>query len=256
MSAVRGSKRMMAGLSGAVVEDIPDARAVQVHDLGVVARSVAEERIARIFTGTNLATDETKIALIVEAVQLATDAFNKIAENYILICNSLYYLSTRLTPREFATIRQNAASLFPFSRAQASMFRKIGEAITGTHPRLDAQHAPRDWTTAYQLATLSDDEFAIAKERGLVRRDVVRREVEEFRRQIRPSRMTVVETALAMPRDADATVPSMSVIRREQRDNRAELEALTVEFQRTFTKLVELNRRRRDLRSLLASPGE
>lgn len=245
----------MAGLSDTQPEDIPDARAAQVHSLGVITRMVAEERIGIIFSGTDLATDETKIQLIVDAIQLATDSFNKIAENYILICSSLYHLSINLNAKEFATLRNHADTLFPFSRAQASMFRKIGEAITGEHPRLDAQHAPRDWTTAYQLATLSEEEFALARERGLVRRDLVRREIEAFRRQIRPRRMLTVEAAL-LEASGPVGAPSISAIRKDQRESEAELNMLTAQVQSMLGKLADINRRRRVLRDLLCSRSD
>ena len=135
------------------------------------------------------------------------------------------------------------------------MFRKIGEAITGERPRLDAQHAPRDWTTAYQLATLSEDEFALAKERGLVRRDLVRRELEAFRRQIRPGRMLMVKASLVEP-SGPVGAPSIGTIRREQRESKTELEVLTKEVQSMLNKLSDLNRRRRSLRDLLRSRAD
>ncbi len=255
MTNTRGSRRMMVGLSYGPVEDLPDPRAAQVRSLGIVARNVAEERIATLFSGTDLATNDTKVQLIVDAIQLATDSFNKIAENYILICISLYDLSAKLSRKEFATLRNHADSLFPFSRAHASMFRKIGEAVAGDRPRLDAKNAPRDWTTAYQLATLNEVEFALAMERGLVRRDVLRREVEAFRRQIRPARMVTVEASLA-EYSGSAAGPSINEIRKERRDSEAELEALTHEVRSALSKLSDLNRRRRNLRELLRSRAD
>ncbi len=247
MNAARVSKRTLSGMIAA--DDLPDQRAIQVRSLGVAAREAAEEQIGRIFTGTDLATDMTKVGLIVEAVQVAQDAFNKIAENYLAICTSLFQLSTRLTPREFAMLRANAESLFPFSKAQASMFRKIGEAVADS--RLDPAQVPRDWTTAYQLATLTEAEFALAQQRGLVRRDVVRREIDAFRREVRPGRLVTIEAKLAGD-DVESPAPSMATLRRDRRERCAELDAVEAEQRQLLATLATLNKRRRALRDLLA----
>jgi hypothetical protein len=50
---------------------------------------------------------------------------------------------------------------------------------------VSVERLPRDYSVAYMLVTLTDQELRAAEKKDLVRADVKRREVEEFRRSLR-----------------------------------------------------------------------
>jgi hypothetical protein len=72
---------------------------------------------------------------------------------------------------------------FPFTRSIAYRLKAVAEAVDGG--RLAPDRMPRDYSIAYMLVTLSDDELRKADEKHLLRADVKRREIEEFRRSLR-----------------------------------------------------------------------
>jgi hypothetical protein len=72
---------------------------------------------------------------------------------------------------------------FPFSRDLAYKLKTIAEAVDGG--KVSVERLPRDYSVAYMLVTLTDQELRAAEKKDLVRADVKRREVEEFRRSLR-----------------------------------------------------------------------
>jgi hypothetical protein len=72
---------------------------------------------------------------------------------------------------------------FPFSRDVAYKLKTVAEAVDGG--KVSVERLPRDYSVAYMLVTLTDQELRAAEKKNLVRTDVKRREVEEFRRFLR-----------------------------------------------------------------------
>jgi hypothetical protein len=72
---------------------------------------------------------------------------------------------------------------FPFSRDLAYKLKTVAEAVDGG--KVSVERLPRDYSVAYMLVTLTDQELRVAEKKDLVRADVKRREVEEFRRSLR-----------------------------------------------------------------------
>jgi hypothetical protein len=72
---------------------------------------------------------------------------------------------------------------FPFSRDLAYKLKTVAEAVDGG--KVSVERLPRDYSVAYMLVTLTDQELRAAEKKDLVRADVKRREVEEFRRSLR-----------------------------------------------------------------------
>jgi hypothetical protein len=72
---------------------------------------------------------------------------------------------------------------FPFSRDLAYKLKTIAEAVDDG--KVSVERLPRDYSVAYMLVTLTDQELRAAEKKDLVRADVKRREVEEFRRSLR-----------------------------------------------------------------------
>ena len=83
----------------------------------------------------------------------------------------------------------------PFGRQVAFQLRTVAAAVDAG--KIEEDVLPQSYSTAYSLVTLEDKYFALARSRNLVRRDVVRSELEAFRREIRmnlgPRRVAVLE---------------------------------------------------------------
>jgi hypothetical protein len=90
----------------------------------------------------------------------------------------------RNQPSPFGPLRLN------FNSATGSKLRAIYRATRDG--RIPREKLPNAWGTAYELAKLTDDEFRVARSRGLVRQDVYRSEilslVKELRTPVSPSR--------------------------------------------------------------------
>jgi len=82
----------------------------------------------------------------------------------------------------------------PFGRHTAHKFLGIAAAVDGG--LLPAERLPNDYNTAYALARLNPPEIAIAEERRLIRPDVRREDVMDFKREMAISGPTprVVQT--------------------------------------------------------------
>lgn len=73
--------------------------------------------------------------------------------------------------------------LLPFGKGVAYQLRAIAVAVD--EGRLVEDEMPRSYATAYQLVSLPPLQFDLARKANLVRRDVLRREVEAFRTKLR-----------------------------------------------------------------------
>lgn len=73
--------------------------------------------------------------------------------------------------------------LLPFGKGVAYQLRAIAVAVD--EGRLLEDEMPRSYATTYQLVSLPPSQFDLARKENLVRRDVLRREVEAFRIRLR-----------------------------------------------------------------------
>ncbi len=112
----------------------------------------------------------------------------------------------------------------PFGRQVAFQLRTVAAAVDAG--KIEEDVLPQSYSTAYSLVTLEDEYFALARSRNLVRRDVVRSELEAFRREIRmslgPRRAAVLE------RERMQLGKELERIQRRLREIGAELETLTL----------------------------
>ena len=99
----------------------------------------------------------------------------------------------------------------PFSRQVAHQLRVVAEAVDSG--RLGEDEMPRGYSTAFLLASLPDEQLAVARQRGLVSPAVARARVLEFRRTL-------------MPRDLGQLQRNRERILAEIERRRAEIEAL------------------------------
>ena len=76
----------------------------------------------------------------------------------------------------------------PFGKGVAYQLRAVATAVD--EGRLLEDELPHSYATAYQLVSLSASELETARQHNLVRRDVLRRDVELFRINIRSNQKT------------------------------------------------------------------
>jgi len=92
----------------------------------------------------------------------------------------------------------------PFGKNAAYKLRVVAEAIdTG---RLPSDLAPLDYSTCYLIASLKDEELAMAQERNLVRPDVTRADLLAFRRSLKPHLHSEEEIRAALVAERDRLV--------------------------------------------------
>ncbi|MCW2241849.1 hypothetical protein [Azospirillum canadense] len=107
---------------------------------------------------------------------------------------------------------------FPFSRGIAYKLKAVAEAVDGG--RLPEDRLPGDYSVAYMLVTLSSEEFRLAESRNLVRADVKRREVDDFKRTVRQN---VIERRSALAKRREQIVAMQRKLAEELRQIEAEL---------------------------------
>ena len=98
------------------------------------------------------------------------------------------HIGQRLTEAHAALGREEYEDLIngrdlPFGRSVAVQLRSVYEAVR--NGRLRREELPGSYATAYQVITLSDQEIVLAREQGLVRPDVLRREIVAFKQSLR-----------------------------------------------------------------------
>lgn len=100
-------------------------------------------------------------------------------EKFVVIGRYLNQAKATLPHGEFEHM---IATQLPFGRHVAFQLRSVAAAVDSG--RLLEDELPHSYATAYKLAILEDRHLGVARERGLVRPAVTRREIEAFRREM------------------------------------------------------------------------
>jgi hypothetical protein len=193
-----GGKRSRAILKAFLDEDATalemstaDPRADELRFLGTDDLT-ALEAIREIFAGTGLADDQEKVRRILRVRGEIQKEWGDARDSFLAIGRALLALEYALTKIEFARLRQGSERLFPFSDATATQLRQIARAVDGG--RIPAEACPGSYGTAYQITLLTERQMTAARDRGLIRPDVTRREIIQLRREI-----GAVDTSKAEP---------------------------------------------------------
>jgi hypothetical protein len=108
------------------------------------------------------------------------DAWIEAEENFTAIGRYLNQAKSVLNHGEFMTMVEND---LPFRYSTANRLMKVAAALdVGMLP---ADRLPPSYATVYELLTLSDEERRQAIEEGVVRPDMQRKDVTEFRKRLR-----------------------------------------------------------------------
>jgi hypothetical protein len=183
-----------------------DPRASELRALGA-DDPAAMEAIREVFAGTSLPDDQEKVRRILRARSEIQKEWGDARDSFLAIGRALIALENELTKVEFARLRHGSERLFPFSDATATQLRQIARAVDGG--RIPADACPGSYGTAYQITLLTEPQLHIARERGLIRPDVTRREIMQLRREV--------------PADGMAPPPAGRLDRARLREERARL---------------------------------
>jgi hypothetical protein len=158
-----------------------DPRAAELRSLGA-EDPVALQAIREVFAGTTLPDDQEKVRRILRTRSEVQKEWGDARDSFLAIGRALIVLESELTKAEFARLRHGTERLFPFSDATATQLRQIARAVDGG--RIPANACPGSYGTAYQITLLTEPQLRVARERGLIRPDVTRREIMQLRREI------------------------------------------------------------------------
>lgn len=157
----------------------PNRWAVSKNRNRSLSRSTVEEpETQRFRTIVNIVRDlHTEAEVVSEIDKLWGEA----QEKFLAIGRYLVQAKLRFHRSYEASI----LPLLPFGKGVAYQLRAIAVAVD--EGRLLEDEMPRSYATAYQLVSLPPSQFDLARKENLVRRDVLRREVEAFRIRLRGS---------------------------------------------------------------------
>jgi hypothetical protein len=183
-----GAKRSRAALKAILddddlIVDSPsgDLRAEQLRSL-TVEDDTALEAIREVFAGTALFDDREKVRRILRVRSEIQKEWSDARDSFLAIGRALVALENDLTKAEFTRLRQATERLFPFSEATASQLRQIARAVDCG--RIPVEACPGSYGTAYQITLLTETQMRAARDRGLIRADVTRREIVQLRREV------------------------------------------------------------------------
>ena len=184
-----GGKRSRAALKALLAEEDDtiadlapsDLRASELQALGAYDPA-AMEAIREVFAGTSLPDDQEKVRRILRTRSEVQKEWSDARDSFLAIGRALIALEHELTKTEFTRLRQGSERLFPFSDATATQLRQIARAVDGG--RIPADACPGSYGTAYQITLLTEPQLRVARERGLIRPDVTRREIMQLRRDV------------------------------------------------------------------------
>ncbi len=146
-------------------------------------------------------------------------------KSFLQIGRYLLEARTRLDDGDYGALLEHE---LPFGRHVAYQLRRAAEFVDrGT---IAQDELPRDYSTVYQLAQLTEAEIAAARERQLIRPDVTRRAIQRFRRELRNA---VAPAAVIQTTGTDVLLQQLATLRSQRR-------AITDRISEVETKLTAL----------------
>ncbi|MBO1329444.1 hypothetical protein OQ496_13810 [Acetobacter suratthaniensis] len=159
---------------------VGDNRAEMLIERVVVDDNVMTA-IEDVFAGTSLVSDSEKVSRILAVRAEVNQNWSQARDSFLAIGRALLDLENVLSKAEYVKLRQGSERLFPFSDATATQLRRIAKAVADGVIPLEA--CPGSYGTAYQITLLNEYQLRVARERGLLRPDVTRREIASLRKE-------------------------------------------------------------------------
>lgn len=156
-----------------------DHREGQIRALTVVDEDTLDA-MSRVFAGTDFMADQEKVGLLLRARAEVSNAWQQTRDAFLQIGRALVDIERRMTIAEQERFGKGFKMLFPFSYSVASQFRTIARAVDEGKLALDV--LPGSYSVAYQMALLSAEQRNLAERQNLLRADVSRAALIEFRK--------------------------------------------------------------------------
>lgn len=112
------------------------------------------------------------------AVEVISTLWGEALKKFLAIGRNLTEAKRRY-PKQYETV---VLPQLPFGRGVAYQLRVVAEAVE--HGRLIENEMPRNYSAAYQLAILDEDQFVAARQADLVKPNVQRRAIEDWKRNL------------------------------------------------------------------------
>ncbi|MBP2232462.1 hypothetical protein J2847_005791 [Azospirillum agricola] len=144
-------------------------------------------------------------------------------ENFIAIGRYLNHAKTTLEHGEFMEMVERD---LPFRYSTGNRMMKVAAALDANVLSLDTM--PGSYATAYEVLTLTDEERSAAAEQGLIRPDVQRKEIAEFKKRLRaPSPAPSTDRRTELLREIKQAKDEVKRWKERQAQLEAELAALS-----------------------------
>mgnify|MGYP001318615737 CR=1 FL=1 len=136
-----------------------------------------------VFADTGLMNDRERLQTLVTQRKIIYRNFVRSGHAALAMGNALLDLEASLTADERERLKQSAERILPFGDTVASMLRSVARFVqAGKVPENDL---PASYSAAYVLTSMTDPELAAAREGGLIRPEVGRRKLLNFRSEYR-----------------------------------------------------------------------
>ena len=112
------------------------------------------------------------------AVEVICTLWGEALKKFLAIGRNLTEAKRRY-PKQYETV---VLPQLPFGRGVAYQLRVVAEAVE--HGRLIENEMPHNYSAAYQLAILDEDQFVAARQADLVKPNVQRRAIEDWKRDL------------------------------------------------------------------------
>ncbi|MCL1512569.1 hypothetical protein DTI93_09260 [Parasaccharibacter sp. TMW 2.1884] len=162
------------------------ARTADRQSSSLANSAVVDEAFIRVFNeqfaGLPILDDQEKIRVVSQLANTIRHERKRQLETVIEIGRAFCRTEDSFTREEWHRLLAATQALFGMSKNTACMYRAVARAV-------DAGRIPRDlcppsFSTAYTLTTYTDSQLDLAREQGLVRPDVTRRELVVFKKRL------------------------------------------------------------------------
>src|SRR4051812_2092719 len=161
--------------------EVFDPRSQQLKGQFVVDPGFVEA-LSDVFAGTDFLHHERKVAQLIRIRAEVVEHWSGMRDRFLAVGRALLELDSSMTKFEMERLRAGTSRLFPFSAAVASQLRQVARSVQSG--KLTLETCPGSYSAAYQLVQLTDEEFQLARDEGLIRPDVSRSALIEFRRRL------------------------------------------------------------------------
>ena len=132
--------------------------------------------------GNEILSERAKVLAVLRSQNEVRDLSMQVFEGQINIGRSVGALRPTLSPNEYRRLIDQSDRLYGAHLTRSTVVKLIAVADAVDRPRFPVERLPRAYTLIYEFAAMADSLLARAEAAGLIRPDVTRRAVVEFKR--------------------------------------------------------------------------